>query len=230
MGNNCYFEYAASSGTSQNAKYFPVFSFIENEGITDGMVIGYHGAGGASWASYGILDDGAGNPVEPPHDSDNGNAWATDAATQEMLKLFKPNIIYYSLYNDSADDGYDEATYIERAIARMRANLDATSGTTGNTANDVKIIVVTNYGKNLPSETPIWENRAYRVLNLAKANNYSTIDMYHKLRDNDIVPRASDDNPELVWLADNNHPGPHLSKIFADFVWEEIANTALTGA
>jgi hypothetical protein len=67
-------------------------------------------------------------------------------------------------------------------------------------------------------------------LNLAKANNYSTIDMYHKLRDNNIVPRATDDNPELEWLADNNHPGPHLSKIFADFVWEEIANTALTGA
>jgi hypothetical protein len=228
MTTAAFWEYNAANGTSQTDKFLPVFSFVENEAITDGMVLGYHGSGGVSWASHGILDNGSGQPVEQPHETDGGEGWTTDAAIQELLKIFKPNVIYYSIYNNSEDDDYNEETYLQRAIQRMRANIDATSGVTGNDSNDVKIVVVTNYGNGTASQSPIWEERAYRVLDLAKANGYSTIDMYHKLRDNNIVPTGGGAIPP-GWLHDNNHPNPHLSKIFADFVWEEIANTALTG-
>jgi len=226
LGTSAYFRYAAASGTLQTDKFLPIFSVIENDDISDGMILGYMGSGGCSWASHGILDNGFGQPEQTPHETDGGTAWVSDEAIQEMLKVFKPNIIYYSMFNNSADDGFDEETYIQQAIQRMRNNLDATQGDTGYSANDVKIVVMTNYGA---GPAPVWEERAYRVLNLAKSNNYSSIDLYHGVRDLGIVPTAFATAPNY-WLVDSAHPTPQLSKVVAEFVWEQITNTALTGA
>lgn len=219
IGTACQFDYCAANGTLTSDDWLPIFSFVENTSITDGMTLAYIGGGGFSWASHGILDSGSNTPAETPHATDGGTGWMTDRAIQQVLSTYQPNIFYYFIHNNSADDGFDEETYIQRAIQRMRDNIDAAGY--GVSSTDAKFIVVTPYGIGTAATNPIWKTRADRILKLANLNNFSTIDLYTKLRDNDVVPIANGD-----WLHDSSHPDPHLSQFVANTIWEEITLTA----
>lgn len=219
IGTNCQFDYLAANGTGTLDDWMPIFSFVENTAITDGMTLAYIGGGGMSWASHGILDSGSNTPAETPHATDNGTGWMTDRSIQQVLSTYQPNIFYYFIHNNAGSFGFDEETYIQQAIQRMRDNIDAAGY--GVSSTDAKFIVVTPYGIGTAETNPVWRTRADRILKLANLNNFSTIDLYTKLRDNDVVPIANGD-----WLHDGSHPDPHLSQLVANTIWEEITLTA----